>query len=93
MHYITIYRVSVQIVFGLFGGLSANAVILFADQRPGPAVFHLQETVVAVRLLVGTADRIVQRRAHPLAPFELESGQTPLNRYHVHVFPADQEPF
>lgn len=81
---------SVQIVFGLFGGLSTNAVVLFADQRPGPAVFHFQETVVAVSLLVSTTDRVVQHRAYPLATLELESCETSLHGHHIHVFPVEQ---
>lgn len=80
---------SVQIVFGLVRGLTANAVILFADQRPRPAVLHLQETIIAVRLLVRAADRVVQGRAHALTSLELEPGQTPFHGHHVHVFPAD----
>ena len=57
----------------------------------GTAVLHLEETVVAVGLAVGAADRLERLRAEPHAVQELKAGQALLEGHLVHVLPGPRE--
>lgn len=72
---------------GLFGS-SARANVLFLHHRSRSAVFDAEETLVRVRLAVGTAHRFELLRADLGAALERERGQAALHRHQEHVAAA-----